>query len=63
MLTSAKTGDGIEKLFDTLTDKYLSPEFNPKIKELLRERGETKNLKPKDQKEIKNNKKKWKIKY
>ena len=58
MLTSAKTGDGIEKLFDTLTDKYLSPDFNPKIKELLRERGETKNLKPKDQKEIKNNKKK-----
>ena len=49
MLTSAKTGDGIEKLFDTLTDKYLSPEFNPKIKELLRERGETKNLRQKEQ--------------
>ena len=39
MLTSAKTGDGIEKLFNTLTDKFLSPEFNPKVKEMIRKRG------------------------
>ena len=45
MLTSAKTGDGIEKLFDILTDKYLSPEFNPKVEEMTRMRGETQTLK------------------
>ena len=47
ILTSAKNGDGIEKLFDTMTDKFLSPEFNPKYQELMRERGETKALKTK----------------
>ena len=47
MLTSAKNGDGIDKLFDTLTDKFLSPEFNPKYQEMMRERGETKALKSK----------------
>jgi len=44
MLTSAKTGDGIEKLFNTLTDKFLSPEFNPKVKEMLKDKGETQTL-------------------
>ena len=39
MLTSAKTGDGIDKLFDTLTDIYLGPEFNPKAKEMIKNRG------------------------
>ena len=39
MLTSAKTGDGIEKLFDTLTDIYLGPDFNPKAKEMIKKRG------------------------
>ena len=39
MLTSAKTGDGIEKLFNTLTDIYLGPEFNPKAKEMIKKRG------------------------
>ena len=48
ILTSAKNGDGIERLFDTLTDKFLSPEFNPKYQELMRERGETKALKTKN---------------
>ena len=48
ILTSAKNGDGIEKLFDTMTDKFLSPEFNPKYQELMRERGETKALKTKN---------------
>ena len=57
ILTSAKNGDGIEKLFDTLTDKFLSPEFNPKYQELMRERGETKALKSKTTHEEK--KKKW----
>ena len=44
MLTSAKTGDGIEKFFNTLTDKFLSPEFNPKVKEMLKDKGETQTL-------------------
>ena len=35
MLTSAKTGDGIDKLFDTLVDKFLSLDFNSKYKEML----------------------------
>ena len=39
MLTSAKTGDGIDKLFDTLADKYLSPNFKPKAEEMKRNRG------------------------
>ena len=39
MLTSAKSGDGIEKLFNTLTDIYLSPDFNEKAKENIRNRG------------------------
>ncbi len=39
MLTSAKTGDGIDKLFDTLADKYLSPNFQPKAEEMKRNRG------------------------
>ena len=37
MLTSAKTGDGIEKLFDILTDKILS---DPKFEEMLKEKGD-----------------------
>ena len=35
MLTSAKTGDGIEKLFNTLTDIYLSPDVSKKVKEII----------------------------
>ena len=31
MSTSAKTGDGIDKLFDTMVDRYLNPEFNAKV--------------------------------
>jgi Ras-related protein Rab-1A len=41
MLTSAKNGDGIEKLFSTLTDIYLGPEFSEKAKELKRNRGKS----------------------
>ena len=35
MLTSAKTGDGIEKLFDIIVDKYLEQENNYKYKEMI----------------------------
>lgn len=38
-LTSAKTGDGIEKLFDTVTNIYLSPAFYDKANEMIRNRG------------------------
>ena len=33
MSTSAKSGDGIDKLFDTMVDKYLNPDFNAKVSE------------------------------
>ena len=44
--TSAKTGEGIEKLFNTLTDRFLSPEFNPKFEEMMKTKGNTQTLKP-----------------
>ena len=37
MLTSAKSGDGIEKLFNILTDKILS---DPKFAEILKGKGD-----------------------
>lgn len=40
-LTSAKTGDGIEKLFDTVVNIYLSPEFYPKASEMIKNRGQS----------------------
>ena len=55
MLTSAKTGDGIEKLFDTLVDKFTSSEFSSKYKEMLQSKGNTQVLK---QNEKENKKKK-----
>ena len=36
MLTSAKTGDGIEKLFEDLLNKFLSPEFKQKYVEYMK---------------------------
>ena len=39
MLTSAKTGDGIDKLFDTLVDKFLSLDFKLKYKEMLEKKA------------------------
>ena len=39
MLTSAKSGDGIDKLFNVLTDKYLGVEFFKKATEKKNERG------------------------
>ena len=38
-IVSAKNGDGIEKLFNTLIDRYLSPEFNSKLEEMLNFKG------------------------
>ena len=46
MQTSAKSGEGIEKLFDTLVDKFLSSDFNSKYKEMKQIKGEIKVLKP-----------------
>ena len=46
MLTSAKNGEGVEKLFNTLVDRFLSPEFNPKYEEMLKTKRNTQILKP-----------------
>lgn len=40
-LTSAKTGDGIDILFQNLAEKYLGPEFLPKVEEMKNEKGGT----------------------
>ena len=58
LLTSAKTGEGIEKLFDTLTDRFLSPEFNPKLEEMMKIKGHTQVLKPSEPQEVARKKKK-----
>ena len=44
ILTSAKSGEGVEKLFDILTDRFLSPEFNPKYEEMMKLKGNTQSL-------------------
>ena len=41
MLTSAKTGDNINLLFETLTRKYLGPDFIKKVQEMKQDKGET----------------------
>ena len=46
--TSAKTGEGINKLFDILIDRFLSPEFNPKYEEMMKTKGNTQVLKAND---------------
>ena len=51
MLTSAKTGDGIEKLFQTVTDLYFAPEFNAKAKEMIKKRGASFAVKKNDNKD------------
>ena len=45
MLTSAKSGEGVPKLFDTLVDKFLG-EFNSKYEEMMKTKGKTQVLKP-----------------
>ena len=49
-LTSAKSGDGIEKLFNTLADQYFSPEFAPKAKEMIKKRGSSFSVKSQNKK-------------
>ena len=44
MLTSAKTGDNIELLFDTLIRQYLGPEFAKKVQEMKQDKGEVKKV-------------------
>ena len=39
-LTSAKTGDGINGLFESVIKSYLEPQFETKIKEMKDEKGE-----------------------
>ena len=51
-LTSAKSGDGIEKLFNTLADQYLSPEFAPKAKEMMKKRGPSFSVKSNNNKKV-----------
>ena len=58
ILTSAKSGEGIEKLFDTLTDRFLSPEFNPKYEEMTKLKGNVQTLKDETNKGGKGGKKK-----
>ena len=58
MLTSAKTGDNINNLFDTLTRQYLGPEFTKKVEEMKQDKGEVAKVTKEDSKKDKNNKKK-----
>ena len=57
-LTSAKTGDGINGLFESVIKSYLEPQFETKIKEMKDEKGE-KGIEINTE-DIKNNKKKKK---
>ena len=51
MLVSAKSGDNINLLFDTLIKQYLGPAFAEQLKEIKKEKGETgKQLTKKDAK-------------
>ena len=40
MLTSAKNGDNIDLLFETLVREYLGPEFTKKVEEMKKDKGE-----------------------
>ena len=44
-LVSAKSGEGINKLFDTVVDRFLSPEFDKKYEEMMKLKEKTKILK------------------
>ena len=55
MLTSAKTGDGIDKLFDTLVDKFLSLDFKLKYKEMLEKKAGNITLKKENNNNSNNN--------
>ena len=58
IITSAKTGEGIEKLFDTLIDRFLSPEFKSKYEEMIKIKGNTVVLKKNEGEERRNQTKK-----
>ena len=44
MLTSAKYGDNIDKLFESLIRKYLGPEFEKKISEMKKDKKDIKRV-------------------
>ena len=57
MLTSAKTGEYIDLLFENLTRKYLGPDFIKKVQEMKQDKGETTKItKESTTKNIKNKK-------
>ena len=57
MLTSAKTGENIDLLFENLTRKYLGPDFIKKVQEMKQDKGETTKItKESTTKNIKNKK-------
>ena len=58
ILTSAKSGEGIEKLFNTLIDRFLSPEFQVKYEEMMKLKENNLNLKEETNKGGKSAKKK-----
>ena len=45
-LTSPKTGEGVEELFDTLVNKFLSSEFQSKYLEMKKSKEKMEILKP-----------------
>ena len=57
MLTSAKNGNNIDVLFETLTRKYLGPDFFKKVQEMKDAKGEIKKVTKKKTKEKQNKKK------
>ena len=58
MLTSAKTGDNINNLFETLVRQYLGPEFTKKVQEIKKDKGEVTKVTTETAKEEKGKKKK-----
>ena len=54
MLTSAKNGNNIDVLFETLTRKYLGPDFFKKVQEMKDAKGEIKKVTKKKAKEKQN---------
>ena len=59
ILTSAKNGDGINKLFETLTDRFLSSEFMEKYNEMMKDKGGNVVIKKEDDNKEEKKKKKF----
>ena len=51
MLVSAKSGNNIDLLFDTLIKQYLGPAFTQELNEMKKEKGETEKLTTQKEKE------------